>query len=148
MGSWIALNLAKYFKKQLVAFVGIASAPEFTERIMWKHFTQKMKNQILKNNVVKLANDYGSTYPITKKLIFDGRKNKVFSKLKLKIPVILFHGTNDKTVPIIFSKRTLKLFNNKKKKLFIIKNGDHSLSKKINLKKINTEIKKLIKQIF
>ena len=148
MGSWIALNLAKYFKKQLVAFVGIASAPEFTEKIMWRNFTQKMKNQILKNNIVELENDYKSTYPITKKLIFDGRKNKVFSNIKLKIPAILFHGTNDKTVPIIFSKRTLKLFNNKKKKLFIIKNGDHSLSKKINLKKINTEIKKLIKQIF
>ena len=148
MGSWIALNLAKYFKKQLVAFVGIASAPEFTEKIMWRNFTQKMKNQILKNNIVELENNYKSTYPITKKLIFDGRKNKVFSNIKLKIPAILFHGTNDKTVPIIFSKRTLKLFNNKKKKLFIIKNGDHSLSKKINLKKINTEIKKLIKQIF
>ena len=148
MGSWIALNLAKYFKKQLVGFVGIASAPEFTEKIMWRNFTQKMKNQILKNNIVELENDYKSTYPITKKLIFDGRKNKVFSNIRLKIPAILFHGTNDKTVPIIFSKRTLKLFNNKKKKLFIIKNGDHSLSKKINLKKINTEIKKLIKQIF
>ena len=148
MGSWIALNLAKYFKKQLVGFVGIASAPEFTEKIMWRNFTQKMKNQILKNNIVELENNYKSTYPITKKLIFDGRKNKVFSNIKLKIPAILFHGTNDKTVPIIFSKRTLKLFNNKKKKLFIIKNGDHSLSKKINLKKINTEIKKLIKQIF
>ena len=63
-----------------------------------------MKNQILKNNVVKIANDYGSTYPITKKLIFDGRKNKVFSNIRLKIPAILFHGTNDKTVPIIFSR--------------------------------------------
>ena len=32
--------------------------------------------------------------------------------------------------------------------MFIIKNGDHSLSKKINLKKINKELKKLIKQFF
>ena len=97
-----ATNLAKYFKKQLVGFVGISSAPEFTEKIMWRHFTQKKRNQILKNNIIELENDYKSTYPITKKLIFDGRKNKLFSKLKLKIPVILFHGTNDKTVPIIF----------------------------------------------
>ncbi len=148
MGSWISLNLTKYFKKQLVGFVGIASAPEFTERIMWKHFTKEMKSKIFKNNVVEVKNDYGSAYPITKKLIIDGRKNKVFSKIRLKIPALLFHGTNDKTVPIIFSKKTLKLFNNKKKKLFIIKNGDHSLSKKINLKKINKELKKLIKQVF
>jgi len=147
MGSWIALNLAKYFKKQLKGFVGIASAPEFTEKIMWNNFTKKMKNEIKKNNIVEIKNNYDSVYPITKSLIIDGRKNKVFSKIKLYIPALLFHGTKDKTVPMIFSKKTLKLFKKKRKKLFKIKNGDHSLSKKSNLKKITNELKKLIMQI-
>ena len=31
MGSWIALNLFLYFKKQIKGFIGIASAPEFLE---------------------------------------------------------------------------------------------------------------------
>ena len=36
MGSWISLNLIKFFKKQVVGFLGIGSAPEFLENLMWK----------------------------------------------------------------------------------------------------------------
>ena len=46
MGAWISLNQFKYFKNQIVGFVGIGSAPEFLERLMWKKFTKKMKNEI------------------------------------------------------------------------------------------------------
>ena len=35
MGSWIALNIFKYYKKQIKGFLGIGSAPEFLERLMW-----------------------------------------------------------------------------------------------------------------
>ena len=52
-------------------------------------------------------------------------------KFNLKIPVILFHGTNDKVVPLSFSQKILKIFKKAKKKLVKIKNGDHSLSRRI-----------------
>ena len=79
----------------------------------------------------------GFTYPLTIQLIRDGRKNKIFNRnINLKIPVVLFHGNNDKVVPIKFSKKILKIFKNAKKKLIIVKNGDHSLSRKSDLKKI------------
>ena len=42
MGSWIALNLFKNFYKKIKGFIGIASAPEFTEEIMWKNFSKKI----------------------------------------------------------------------------------------------------------
>ncbi len=147
MGSWIALNLSKYFKNQLKGFVGIASAPEFTDRIMWRQFSKKVKDELKKNKIVEIKNDYGSVYPITKKLIDDGKKNRIFNKIKLNIPALLFHGTLDKVVPLSFSKKTLKLFR-KNKKLIIIKKGDHSLSKKNNLKKMSKEISKLVTQVF
>ena len=38
MGAWISLNQFKYFKKQIKGFIGIGSAPEFLERLMWKKF--------------------------------------------------------------------------------------------------------------
>ena len=47
MGSWIALNLLRIFKKQIKGFIGISSAPEFLEKLMWKKFTKKIKK---KNN--------------------------------------------------------------------------------------------------
>ena len=48
MGSWLSLNQFKYFKKQIKGFLGIGSAPEFLERLMWKKFTIKMKKETIK----------------------------------------------------------------------------------------------------
>ena len=147
MGSWIALNIAKNFKSQLKAFIGIASAPEFTEKLMWKKFPKKIKKILNEKKIVEIKNDYGSTYPITKNLIDNGRKNKIFSKLKLNLPSVLFHGTNDKSVPLIFSSKTLKLFRSLNKKIIKIKKGDHSLSRKSDIKKILKELKRLVNEI-
>ena len=60
----------------------------------------------------------------------------------------MFHGRKDKVVPIYFSKKMLKIFPNAKKKLFIIRNGDHSLSKEKNLKKISYELNRMISDSF
>tara|TARA_B100000029_G_scaffold349358_1_gene341713 strand:+ start:526 stop:1296 length:771 start_codon:yes stop_codon:yes gene_type:complete len=141
MGSWIALNLFKTFKKQIRGFIGIASAPEFLEKLMWKKFDNKIKKEIMQKKIYNL--NYGDfTYPLTKQLIFDGRKNKIFNKkFNAKIPVTLFHGLKDKVVPLSFSKKILKIFKKSKKQLLKIKHGDHSLSRKGDLNKIYKEIK-------
>jgi len=146
MGSWIALNLLQNFKKQIKGFIGIASAPQFLEELMWKKFSKKIKKTIMKKKIYHLDHG-GFVYPITKQLIFDGRKNKILSnKINLKISMVLFHGTNDEVVPINFSKKIFNICKKSKKKLFIIKNGDHSLSRKSDLKKICNELNYMIKQ--
>ena len=114
---------------------------------MWKKFPKKIKKILNEKKIVEIKNDYGSTYPITKNLIDNGRKNKIFSKLKLNLPSVLFHGTNDKSVPLIFSSKTLKLFRSLNKKIIKIKNGDHSLSRKSDIKKILKELKRLVNEI-
>jgi len=147
MGSWIALNLFSFFKKQIKGFIGIASAPEFLERLMWKKFTKKIKKIIINKKIYYL--DHGDyVYPITKQLIFDGRKNKVLNnKINLKIPLILFHGTKDEVVPLNLSRKILKICKKSKKKLIKIKNGNHSLSRKSDLKKICNELNYILKNI-
>ena len=136
MGSWIALNLISSFKKQIKGFVGIASAPEFLEELMWKNFDKKIKKEIFQKKIYYFK--YGDfVYPLTKQLIVDGRKNRIFNKkFNIKIPIILFHGLNDNLVPVMFSKKILKVFKKSKKKLVKIRNGNHSLSRKNDLKKI------------
>jgi alpha-beta hydrolase superfamily lysophospholipase len=144
MGSWISLNQFKFFKKQIKGFLGIGSAPEFLEKIMWKKFTKKMKNETIKNGVYNLKHG-GYEYPITHQLIKDGRKNRIFhKKINTKIPVTMLHGSKDDTVPVIFSKKVLRLFSSTKKKLIIIKNGDHSLFNKKLQKKIIRELDLII----
>ena len=127
MGSWLALNQFKHFNNNIKGFLGIGSAPEFLEKLMWNKFSVKIKKEIIKNGLYKLKHG-NYEYPITHQLIKDGKKNKVLNKkIKLKIPVTMFHGKKDEVVPTNFSKKVLKIFTKAKKKLFIIKNGDHSL---------------------
>tara|TARA_B100001029_G_scaffold44213_1_gene34727 strand:- start:755 stop:1498 length:744 start_codon:yes stop_codon:yes gene_type:complete len=144
MGSWISLNQFKYFRKQIRGFLGIGSAPEFLEKIMWKKFTKKMKSETIKKGIYNLKHG-GYEYPITYQLIKDGRKNKILHrKINLKIPVTMIHGSKDDTVPVVFSKRVLKIFTNARKKLLVIKNGDHSLFNKKLQKKIIKELELII----
>ena len=147
MGSWISLNQFKYFQKQIKGFLGIGSAPEFLEKLMWKKFTKKMKKETIKNGICNLKHgDY--EYPISYQLIKDGRKNNILNKkLRSKIYVTMIHGSKDEVVPTIYSRKVLKLFDKAKKKLIIIKNGAHSLSNKKNLKKITLELNKIVSNI-
>jgi len=147
MGSWIALNLFTSFNKKIKGFIGISSAPEFLEELMWKKFSKKVKKIIMCKKIYHL--EHGKfTYPLTKQLIFDGRKNKVLNnKINSKIPIVLFHGTKDEVVPLKFSRKILKIFKKSKKKLIKIRNGDHSLSRKSDLKKICKELGYMISSV-
>ena len=144
MGAWIALNQFKIFKKQIKGFLGIGSAPEFLENLMWNKFSKKMKAETIKNRIYNLKHgDY--IYPITLQLIKDGRKNKVLNKkINHKINITMVHGQKDKAVPVSYSKKVLKIFKNSRKKLVIIKNGDHSLSSPKHLVMLKKELKLII----
>ena len=72
---------------------------------------------------------YAESLDCAMKLIKDGRKNKVLSKrIYNDLKVTMVHGDKDKSVPVNYSRKVLKIFKNAKKKLIIVKNGDHSLS--------------------
>ena len=147
MGSWIAINQFKYFKSQIKGFIGIGSAPEFLTRLMWNKFPKKIKDEILIKGISTIQNGHYK-YPITLQLINDGKKNKVLSKkILLKIQVSMFHGKKDEVVPTIFSRKVLNIFKKAKKKLFIIRKGDHSLSDTRSLSKIKNQLSKIIKNI-
>ena len=143
MGSWLSIKQFSYFNKQIKGFIGIGSAPEFLQRVMWKKYKKKMKKKIIKDGIYNLKHG-GYEYPITYQLIADGRKNRVLNKkINKKIPVTLFHGSKDEAIPAIYSRKLMKLFINAEKKLFIIKNGDHSLFAKKYQRLILKELKSI-----
>ena len=113
MGAWIALNQFNYFKNQIVGMLGIGSAPEFLDRLMWNKFPKKIKNEILKKGlaVINHGKDKKHQYPISYQLIKDGRRNNVFSKkIFNKIQISMFHGQKDEVVPVLFSRKVLSIF--------------------------------------
>ena len=144
MGAWLALRQFQEFKKQIKGFLGIGSAPEFLENLMWKKFTKKMKSEIIQKGIIQLKHG-NYEYPITLQLIKDGRKNKVLTKkINSKINITMVHGQKDEVVPVSYSRKVLKTFQIAKKKLVIVKNGDHSLSSQKWLKIIIKELKLII----
>jgi esterase/lipase len=154
MGAWIALNQFKYFKNQIKGFVGIGSAPEFLERLMWKKFTKKIKKEIKQKGISIIKHGDSKfkqkqrEYPVTYQLIQDGRKNNVLSKkINTTIYVTVVHGGNDEIVPTSFSRKVLSIFTSAKKKLIIIKKGDHSLSDKSPLIKIIKELNIIVENV-
>jgi len=145
MGAWISLNQFKIFKKQIKGFLGIGSAPEFLENLMWKKFSKKMKIEIIKKGIYNLKHG-NYEYPITFQLIKDGRKNKILNKkINSKIYVTMVHGQKDEVVPVSYSRKVLKIFKNAKKKLVIVKDGDHSLSTPKWLRLLKKELLLIIK---
>ena len=144
MGAWISLNQFKFFKEQIIGFLGIGSAPEFLDGLMWKKFSKKMKREIKKNGIINLKHgDY--EYPISLQLIKDGKKNKVLNKkIYEKLNVTMIHGEKDESVPVSYSRKVLKIFKKSRKKLVIVKNGDHSLSSSKWLKVLKKELKLII----
>ena len=142
MGAWISLNQFKFFKKKIIGFLGIGSAPEFLEHLMWNKFSKEKKREIKKKKIIYLKHgDY--EYPITFQLIKDGRKNKILNKkIYQNINITMVHGSKDESVPVNYSKKILKIFKNANKKLVVVKNGDHSLSspKWLNLLKKELEL--------
>ncbi len=144
MGAWISLNQFKIFKKQIKGFLGIGAAPEFLENLMWKKFNEKMKKEIYSKGFINLKHG-GYEYPITLQLIKDGKKNKVLKKkIHQKLNVTMVHGEKDESVPPVYSQKVLRIFKNAKKKLVIVKNGDHSLSKKKWMKILIKELNLII----
>ena len=144
MGAWISLNQFKFFKEQIVGFLGIGSAPEFLERLMWNKFSKKMKKEIKKNGMINLKHG-NYEYPISLQLIKDGKKNRVLNKkIYHQLNVTMVHGRKDESVPVSYSRKVLKIFKNSKKRLVIVENGDHSLSSPKWLKILKKELKIII----
>ena len=144
MGAWLALKQFQEFKNQIKGFLGIGSAPEFLENLMWKKFTKKMKSETFQKGIIQLKHG-NYEYPITLQLVKDGRNNKVLNKrINTKINVTMVHGQKDEVVPVSYSRKVLKIFQKAKKKLVIVKGGDHSLSSQKWLRMIIKELKLII----
>ena len=145
MGAWIGIVLIKYFHQKIKGFIGIAPAPDFTEELIWKKLNIFEKNNIKKNKIYKLKSNHNNFYPITKKFIFDGKKILILNKkIKCNFKVELLHGIRDSSVPWAYSINLTKTLIAKKLKLIIIDDGDHSLSRVQDLKKLELAIKNII----
>ncbi len=147
MGGWIALHLALLRPDKIAGLVGIASAPDFTEELIWNIISEGTREKLSRDGVFYEPPKYDEhPTPITKQLIEDGRKHLLLNRKTLPIacPIRLIHGMNDADVNWDFSQRILKMVETQDVQLRLIKDGDHRLSREQDIRAIETAIQELL----
>ena len=134
MGGWIALLTALARPARMAGLIGIASAPDFTEDLMWQAMMPPERAQLERDGVLQVPSLYGDPYPVTAALIADGRTRLLLDKpIPLHCPVRLLHGQRDPDVPWQTSLRQAERLRSDDVQVVLIKDGDHRLSRPSDL---------------
>ncbi|HYU13271.1 MAG TPA: alpha/beta hydrolase [Stellaceae bacterium] len=130
MGGWIMLLAALARPERIVALIGIAAAPDFTEELLPKRLSAEQRREIEERGAVTLSSDYDPAgYLYTRALIEEGRNHLLLGKpILLDIPVRLLHGLTDASVPWQLSLRLAERLASRDVVVVLVKGGDHRLS--------------------
>ena len=130
MGGWIALLVALARRDRIAGLVGIAAAPDFTERLMWQAMAPAERAKLLAEGVLHIPSQYGPPTPITSALIVDGRRHLLLDgPIALDRPVRLLHGQRDPDVPWETALRLAERLAGSDVQVTLLKDADHRLSR-------------------
>jgi len=130
MGGWIALLVALARKDRVAGLVGIAAAPDFTQRLMWDAMAPAERAALQRDGVLLVSSQYGEPTPVTMKLIEDGARHHVLTgRIGLDCPIRLLHGQADPDVPWELALTIAAQVDAKDVEVVLVKDGDHRLSR-------------------
>ena len=137
MGGWLALLLARELRRakappaSVAGMVLIAPAVDFTEALMWKKFSPAIRQEIETKGAWLRPSQYDNgPYPITRKLIEDGRRHLLLGGLiETGCPVRILQGVEDPDVPWGHAVELVSRLAQDDVVLTLVKDGDHRLSR-------------------
>jgi pimeloyl-ACP methyl ester carboxylesterase len=144
MGGWLALLLARELRRlesppaSIAAMVLIAPAVDFTEALMWKRFSPEIRQEIEAKGAWLRPSQYDNgPYPITRRLIEDGRRHLLLGGLiETGCPVRILQGVEDPDVPWGHAVELVSRLAQDDVVLTLVKDGDHRLSRPEDIERL------------
>jgi pimeloyl-ACP methyl ester carboxylesterase len=144
MGGWMALLAAMARPQRVKALVLIAPAADFTEALMWEEFPLHVREAIEKEGAWMAPSTYGEPYPITKRLIEDGRQWSILNApIPVTGPVHILQGYADPDVPWTHAMRTVDALESRDVAVTLTKAGDHRMSSDQDLARLIAAVEAL-----
>jgi hypothetical protein len=144
MGGWIALLVALARRERIAALVGIAAAPDFTERV-GPALTAAQREELAQRGVIYRPSRYGAPTPLTRVLLEDGPRRLVLTQpIPLDCPVRLLHGQADPDVPWELALRIAERITGGDVRVILVKDGDHRLSRPQDLALLRRTVAELL----
>jgi pimeloyl-ACP methyl ester carboxylesterase len=144
MGGWMMLLLARARPERVKALVGIAAAPDFTERLE-AQMTPEHRAEMEVSGRVVVPSVYGSDYIFTRGLLSSGRFHRLLRDgIAFDGPVRLLQGTADHAVPWETALQIHDALTSNDVEVTLIKGGDHRLSEPADLARLTDIVATLL----
>jgi pimeloyl-ACP methyl ester carboxylesterase len=145
MGGWIMLLAALARSARVKGLVGIAAAPDFTERLIRPALGEGERAALGRDGVVLVPSAYGEPTPITRRLLDEARRHLLLGgPIPIRCPVHLLHGQQDPDVPWRIALELAARIEGGGVTVELVKDGDHRLSREEDLRRIAATVERVI----
>ncbi|MQP64297.1 alpha/beta fold hydrolase [Niveispirillum sp. SYP-B3756] len=131
MGGWIALLVALARPERVAGLLGIAPAPDFTERMIRPRLGPAQVAALARDGRFIAPSAYDPAgYPITRHLLEEATAHLLLpGPIPLTCPVRLLHGQRDPDIPWQTSLELAAALEGEDVRVVLVKDGDHRLSR-------------------
>ena len=148
MGGWMMLLTTLERAERIAGLVGIASAPDFTQRMRQHRLDAQQLQQLEDTGYCDMPNDYDEPYRISLAMLEEGDRHLLLGEeIAIDLPVRLIHGQRDADVPWEHSLTIARQLRSTDVEVQLVKDGDHRLSTEQDLERLVLTVARLREQL-